>query len=136
MWLWTVPSKDLFGDGTEANLGCGCGGTDYRDEFLIDNPIKPDFISNDDFMNEFENYAHTIGIRDIGYAQITPDLLIRDKFIQYPNAIVLAMEMGKEIIEANPSPEAQNLNDLAYEKLGNMSYNLSDYLRNHGYSTR
>ncbi len=108
---------------------------DYPDESLIDNPKKPEFIANDDFINEFENYAHSIGIKDIGYAQITPDLLIRDKFIQYTNAIVLTMEMGKEIIEADPGPEAQKLNDSAYEKLGNMSYKLSDYLREHGYAT-
>ena len=45
------------------------------------------------------------------------------------------MEMGKEIIEATPGPEAQKLNDSAYEKLGDISYKLSDYLREHGYAT-
>ncbi len=128
-------SKELLGNETEDDSGCGCGGTDYPDESLIDNPKKPNFAAKDDFINEFENYAHSIGIKDIGYAQITPDLLIRDKFIQYPNAIVITMEMGKEIIEANPGPEARKLNDSAYEKLGNISYKLSDYLRNHGYAT-
>ena len=45
------------------------------------------------------------------------------------------MEMGKEIIEATPGPEAQKLNDSAYEKLGTMTYKLSDYLREKGYAT-
>ena len=117
------------------NSGCGCGGADFPDESLINNPKKPEFIANDDFINEFQNYTHSIGIKDIGYAQITPDLLIRDKFIQYPNAIVLTMEMDKEIIEATPGPKAQKLNDSAYEKLGDISYKLSDYLREHGYAT-
>jgi len=128
-------AKELLGNDTKDDTGCGCGGIDYPDESLINNPKKPDFIAKDDFFNEFENYARSIGIKDIGYAQITPDLLIRDKFIQYPNAIVLTMEMGKEIIEATPGPEAQKLNDSAYEKLGNISYKLSDYLREHGYAT-
>jgi len=115
--------------------GCGCGSIDFPDESIIDNPNQPKFIAADDFINEFENYAHSIGIKDIGYALITPELLIRDKFIQYPNAIVLTMEMGKKIIEATPGPEAQKLNDSAYEKLANISYKLSDYLREHCYAT-
>ena len=128
-------SKELLGNETEDKSGCGCGGTDYPDESFIDNPKKPKFTVKDDFMNEFENYAHSKGIKDIGYAQITPDLLIKDEFIQYSNAIVITMEMDKEIIEATTGSEAQKLNDSAYEKLGKISYNLSDYLRDHGYAT-
>ena len=123
-------------DEPEDDSGCGCGcGKEYSDESLIDNPNKPKFLADDDFIEEFENYAHSIGIKNVGYAQITPELLISDKFIQYPNAIVLTMEMGKEIIEATPGPEAQKLNDSAYEKLGTMTYKLSDYLREKGYAT-
>ena len=125
-------------DKSKEDEGCGCVcGLDkeYPDESLIDNPNKPKFIAEDDFIKELKNYAHSIGIKEIGYAQITHELLIKEKFIQYPNAIVLTMEMGKEIIEATPGPEAQKLNDAAYEKLGNMSYKISDYLREHGYAT-
>ena len=116
--------------------GCGCGSdSEYPDESIVNNPNKPKVIADDDFIKELENYARSIGIKDVGYAQITPEILIKDKFIQYPNAIVLTMEMGKEIIEATPGPEAQKLNDSAYEKLGNLSYKISDYLREHGYAT-
>jgi arsenite methyltransferase len=115
---------------------CGCGSdNEYPDESVVKNPDKPKVVADADFIKELENYAHSIGIKDVGYAQITPELLIKDKFIQYPNAIVLTMEMGKEIIEATPGPEAQKLNDSAYEKLGNISYKISDYLREHGYAT-
>jgi arsenite methyltransferase len=128
-------NKESSGNETGDNTGCGCGGTDYPDQSHNKNPKKPKIIANTDFINDFENYARSIGIKDIGYAQITPDLLIRDKFIQYPNAIVLTMEMDKEIIEATPGPEAQKLNDSAYKKLGDISYKLSDYLREHEYVT-
>ncbi|UTB32771.1 MAG: hypothetical protein NKF70_00340 [Methanobacterium sp. ERen5] len=87
-------------DKTDEDCGCSCGGIDFPDESSINNPSQPKFIANDDFFNEFENYAHSIGIKNVGYTQISPDLLIMDKFIQYSNAIVLTMEMGKEIIEA------------------------------------
>ena len=128
-------SKLSSGNGSEDDGKCACGATDYPDQSNIKNPDKPKIIANTDFINDFENYAHSVGIKDIGYAQITPDLLVRDKFIQYPNAIVLTMEMDKEIIEATTGPEAQKLNDSAYKKLADLSYKLSDYLRKHDYAT-
>lgn len=122
----------------EAGCGCGCGASEYVDvdQSLVDNPDKPKVIAEDDFIEEFENYAHSIGIKAIGYTQVTPDVLIADKFIQYPNTIVLTMEMGKELIEAAPGPETLKMNNAAYEKLGNMTYKLSDYLRKNGYATQ
>jgi ferredoxin len=128
-------SRESSGNETEDNTGCGCGSIDYPDQSHIKNPKKPKIIADPDFINDFENYAHSIGIKDIGYSQITPDLLIRDKFIQYPNAVVLTMEMDKAIIEAASGPEAQKLNDSAYKKLGDISYKLSDYLRENDYAT-
>jgi len=127
--------NESIGNETIDDTGCGCGGTDYSDQSNIKTPEKPEIIATEVFINNFENYAHSIGIKDIGYAHITPELLIRDKFIQYPNAIVLTMEMGKEIIEATPGSEAKKLNDSAYEKFGKISYKLSDYLRENGYAT-
>jgi arsenite methyltransferase len=124
-------------DEPKENSGCGCScgmDTEYPDESIINNPDNPKFIAADNFIKELENYANSLGIK-VGYAQITQEILIKDKFIQYPNAIVLTMEMGKEIIDATPGPEAQKLNDSAYEKLGNMSYKISDYIREHGYAT-
>ena len=127
--------KETYKNETEDKILCGCGGTDYPDESNIDNPEKPKFIVTEDFINNFEKYAHSLGIKDLGYAQITPDLLVRDKFIQYPNVIVVTMEMAKEIIEATTGPEAHKLNESAYIKLGDISYKLSDYLREHDYAT-
>ena len=109
--------------------GYDCGGSNYPDQSHIKNPSAPQTIVTDTFINNFVKYAHSIGIKDIGFAQITPELLIRDKFIQYLNAIVLTMEMDKAIIETKPCPEAQKLNESAYKKLADISYNLSDYLR-------
>ncbi|MDI6724543.1 MAG: hypothetical protein QMD61_07845, partial [Methanobacterium sp.] len=117
--------------------GCGCGASEYVDvdQSTIANPDRPKFIVDDDFLEEFEKYAHSIGIKAIGYTQVTPDVLIADKFIQYPNTIVLTMEMGKELIEAAPGQETLEMNNAAYKQLGNLTYKLSDYLREKGYAT-
>lgn len=119
----------------DAGCGCGCGSVEYPDQSTIENPDKPEFIADDKFIKEFEDYAHSIGIKAIGYTQLTPEFLIREKFIQYPNAIVLTMEMGKELIGTTPGDETQELNNAAYAKLGKLTYELSDYLREKGYAT-
>jgi len=119
--------------------GCGCGcGSSYSevDKSLIDNPEKPQYIAHDNLFKELEKYAHSIGIKSIGYTQVTPNLLIEDKFIQYPNTIVLTMEMSKEIIETPPGLEAMELNNAAYDKLGKLTYKISDYLREKGFATQ
>ncbi len=124
-------------ENTEAqdNGGCGCGPVDYPDLSRVENPDKPKFIAEDNFIKEFEDYAHSLGIKSIGYTQLTPDILIKDKFVQYPFTIVLTMEMAKEILETAPGDEAKDLNDTAYVKLGILTTKLSDYLRKNGFAT-
>jgi ferredoxin len=124
-------------DASEEDDGCscGCGSVEYPDQSTIGNPEKPKFIADDKSISEFEKYAHSMGIKAVGYAQLTPELLIKDKFIQYSNVIVLTMEMSKELIEMDPGDETQELNDAHYEKLGKLTYELSDYLREKGYAT-
>ncbi|HEX3014676.1 MAG TPA: reductive dehalogenase domain-containing protein [Methanobacterium sp.] len=119
----------------DAGCGCGCGSVEYPDQSTVDNPTKPQFIADDKLIKEFEDYAHSIGIKAIGYTQLTPELLIKDKFIQYPNSIVLTMEMSKELIGTAPGEETQELNDVHYAKLGKLTYELSDFLREKGYAT-
>lgn len=113
---------------------CGCG-AEHPDESEVDNPIKPKYIADEKFIKEFEAYAHSLGINEVGYTQLTPDLLIQDTFIQFSNSIVLTMEMSKELLATLPGDKTQELNDAHYAKLGTLSYKLSDFLRENGYAT-
>lgn len=124
-------------ESTEAqeNDGGCCGSVELPDLSLVENPDKPKFIASDDFIQEFENYAHSLGINSVGYAQMTPDLMINNKFIQYPFTIVLTMEMGMDIMETAPGADAQDLNNTAYVKTFILTTKLSDYLRKKGYAT-
>ncbi len=119
----------------EDKCGCECGDIERPDESRVTNPDNPKVIAEDNFIKEFENYAHSLGIESIGYTLLTSDLMIKDKFIQYPNTIVLTMELDKEIINTAPGAEAKKLNDLLYERFGNLTYKLSDYLREKGFAT-
>lgn len=115
--------------------GCGCGDVEYPDQSQVNNPEKAEFIASGEFMKEFETYAKSLGISSIGYTQITPDLLIKERFISYPHTIVLTMAIGEEIINSKPGEKAHTLNDSLYAEFGEITYKLSDYLRKNGYAT-
>lgn len=119
----------------EEDSGCGCGcGADYTDESVKNNPTKPKTLAGDDFIQKLENYAHSIGIKNIGYTKVPPELINEGKSILFPNAIVLTMEMDEDLIKTDPGAEAQALNDAHYEKLGNLTYQIADYLRENGFA--
>ena len=135
--------------GHEEDSGCGCGeeitetpegggccgSIELPDLSREENPDKPKFTAADGFLQEFEDYAHSLGISSIGYTQMTPDIMIKDKFIQYPFTIVLTMEMSNEIIETDPGADAKDLNDTAYVRAAILTTKLSDFLRKNGYAT-
>ncbi|UTB31990.1 MAG: 4Fe-4S binding protein [Methanobacterium sp. ERen5] len=120
---------------TSENDDCCCGSIDFPDLSRVDNPDKPKFTANEEFIKEFEDYAHSLGISNVGYSLLTPKLLIKDKFIQYPFTIVLNIEMHKDIIDTPPGIDAKDLNDTAYVKLAIITTKLSDYLRKNGFGT-
>lgn len=117
----------------EESSGCGCE-TEFPDISLVENPENPKNMAGSDFFADFEKFAHSMGIVSIGYGKVSPELINTEKTI-YLNAIVLTLEMGKDIIEAPPGPEAQQLNDATYAKLGNITYALSDFIRANGFCT-
>jgi ubiquinone/menaquinone biosynthesis C-methylase UbiE/ferredoxin len=128
-------AKELIGNETNDDSGCGCGGIDYPDMSLVKNPDNPSFFATKEFIQNLEEYAHSLGILSVGYTLITPDLLIHDKFIQYPFTVVLTMEMNEDIMNTPPGEDAKDLNDTAYVKLGILTTKISDYLRKNGFAT-
>jgi len=119
----------------DTECGCGCGG-DFPDESLIANPVKPESIADPDFFEKLERQAHLMGIVKVGYTPVTAELVNGKEPPEYPHAIVLTYEMGKDIIETPPGPEAQELNNATYAKLGHITYALSDFIRARGFATQ
>lgn len=118
----------------QEQVGC-CGTVDLPDLSRVENPINPKFMADEDFIKELEDYAHSLGISNVGYTLLTSEVLIKDKFVQYPFTIVLTMEMDNEIIKTAPGTDAKDLNDTAYVKSSILTTKLSDYIRKEGYST-
>lgn len=121
------PQKD------DSKSECGCGFIEYRDQCRIPNPSKPSVMVDEGFLKDFEEYAGSLGIKKVGYALVTPDVVIAERFIQYPSAIVLTAEMDEELIKTAPGEEAQRLNSSLYDRLAEMTFRLADYLRERGY---
>jgi epoxyqueuosine reductase len=121
-------------DETQGENGC-CGTIDLPDLSRVKNPANPKFIAEEGFIKELEDYAHSLGISSVGYTLLTPDILIKDKFVQYPFSIVLTMEMDSKIIETAPGADAKDLNDTAYVRASILTTKISDYLRKEGFGT-
>lgn len=132
-----LDTYELFTDGPEEDEGCGCGcGVEPSDESTIDNPDEAKTMVEADFLQKFEKYAHSIGVTSLGYTKVPSELIITKEHIPYQNAVVLTLEMSEELIGTTPGPEAEKMNELVYEKLGNLTYKLSDYLRENGFATQ
>lgn len=121
-----VPEKN-------SNCSCGCGG-DYPDEYIKNNPDEPKTIADSEFMEKLEDYAHSIGIKSIGYTNITPELINPGQSPLFSNTIVLTMEMDDDLILTDPGTAAKAINDAHYEKLGELTYQIADFLRENGFA--
>ena len=80
-------------------------------------------------LNEFLEYAKSIGIDEIGFTKIPKNLIFKERAICYDNAIVLIKEMDKKAISKAPSRETLKTVFETYDSLGILTNKLTDYLR-------
>ena len=100
---------------------------------IKNNPKNPKIEASDDFIEQFENYAGSIGINNIGYTKVPSNLIFKDKSILFDNAIILIMEMDKKAVDAAPSPETQEMSNVTYDELGKKTNQLASFLRKNGF---
>lgn len=96
---------------------------------LKNNPENPKIEASNDFIEQFENYAESIGINNIGYIKVPSNLIFKDKSILFDNAIILIMEMDKKAVDTAPSPETQEMSNVTYDELGKKTNQLAEFLR-------
>ena len=101
---------------------------------LKNNPENPKIKASNDFIEQFENYAESIGINNTGYIKVPPNLIFKDKSILFDNAIILIMEMDKKAVDAAPSPETQEMSNVTYDELGKKTNQLAGFLRESGFA--
>ena len=103
---------------------------------LKKNPEMPTKLAEPEFIREFENYAHYLGIGKIGYTKITPNLVYQDSSVLFPNVIVLAYEMDKDLIQKAPSFDTFKMIMGTYQELNQKTNLLANFLRRKNYAAQ
>jgi epoxyqueuosine reductase len=109
---------------------------EYTVKSLKDNPEKPGRLAETDFMEDLENYAHSIGIDRVGYTEVPPEYIFQDRSISYSHAIVLVMEMDKEAVDKAPSDITQEMSTVTYDEMGKATNQITQYLRENGFAAQ
>lgn len=108
---------------------------EFFDESQIKNPETPKSKADNKFFEEFEAKAHSLGVVEIGYTRVDPEISSIMN-ISYPHAIILTFKMDKELIKTPSGEKAKQLNDELFIKLGKITFEISDFLRSRGYATQ
>jgi len=120
----------------EEDTGSCCGNFEVADQSNLKNPENPKKVIENSLIKDLEEKSNRMGIVSIGYSKISDDILDENDMLEYSNAIVLTFPIGMDIINEIPSDKTQELNNDLYEKFGNITYELSDYLREEGFATQ
>ena len=111
-----------------------CCGADltFPDMSNVENPKNPKDTISKEFLNEFETDFKDF---DIGYVNDLTGLFLHDYNSDFSSAIVISIEMYDRILESEIGIEAEKANNELYENFGNITYFISDYLRENGFET-
>jgi epoxyqueuosine reductase len=120
----SIPTMISIGKNIEENI-----------KSLKNNPDIPNTRASTEFINKFEKYAHSMGIKGIGYTKVDPELIFKDRTVIYENAIVFTKEIDKFGVD-NDFPGKQ-LKDLElYNYFGKKTNELVDYLRDNCFAAQ
>lgn len=103
---------------------------------LRNNSQNPKETATKKFIEEFEQYAYSLGVSDMGYTKVPPELVFKDKVALYSNAIVLTLEMDEEKIKKAPSPETHVMIHNTYSDLDDIMHKLASFLRKNGFGAQ
>ncbi|MCP4266893.1 MAG: [Fe-S]-binding protein, partial [Candidatus Brocadiaceae bacterium] len=87
-------------------------------------------------LDESKTYATRLGVGDIGFAKVKPEMIFKGKEISYDNAIVFLMEMKRKEINQAPSLNTQKEIFRTYYALGKIINMLANFMRKKGYNVQ
>ncbi|MFC1804140.1 [Fe-S]-binding protein [Thermoproteota archaeon] len=100
------------------------------------NPTHPNSKASVEFLEKLKEYLLSLSVGQFEFVKLPQDLIFQELGVFYDNAIILAMEMSKEIINKAPSQETLNMVFGTYDDLGKAVNKLAEYLRDHGYAAQ
>jgi len=100
------------------------------------NPTDPKIEASVEFLEKLREYALSLGVGQYEYVKLPHDLIFQEYGVFFDNAIILAMEMSKEIIDKAPSQATLNMVFGTYDDLGKAVNKIAEFLRDHGYAAQ
>ncbi|NJF24443.1 4Fe-4S dicluster domain-containing protein [Thermococcus sp. Bubb.Bath] len=100
------------------------------------NPERGKKIAPPEFFEELELYAKSLGVLEVGYTKLTPDLVFSNRAVLFENAIVLIGEMRKGEIAKAPGVRAGIEVWRTYYRLTKAAYKIAEFLRKGGYNAQ
>lgn len=88
----------------------------------------------DEELATMESIAKEYGVSTIGYTKVNHDFIFENFEILYDNAIMLTMEMKKDIMIKGPGQENMNEIMRTYDDLGIAVNRIANYLREQGFN--
>jgi epoxyqueuosine reductase len=85
-------------------------------------------------LDELRQFAKSVGADEIGFASVPQEWVFKNLAIRYTHAIVLVMEMDKDRMNLAPNPDTAVMVHETYNKLGQISNKIADWLREQGYA--
>ena len=125
--------SDIMSNITENNQIACCGNDlTFPDMSNVENPKNPKDMVSEEFLKQFEA---DFGDFDIGYVNDITGLFLHEYKFDFTSAIVISIEMYDKILESEIGIEAEKANNELYDNFGNITYFISDYLRENGFET-
>jgi formate hydrogenlyase subunit 6/NADH:ubiquinone oxidoreductase subunit I len=105
-------------------------------ESARDSEIQPPARVSEDFVDDFESHAESLGAASVGYTEVEPEWIFEDNGILYDHAVVVTKPMDEAILDGAPSAEALDHVIDNYASLGEIVEELAEYLEEHGYDAQ
>jgi epoxyqueuosine reductase QueG len=103
---------------------------------ITQNQTHPNSIASVEFLEKLRDYTSSLDVGLFEYVKLPNDLIFKEYGVLYDNAIILAMEMSKEIIDRAPSQATLNMVFGTYDDLGKAANKIAEFLRDHGYAAQ
>ena len=103
---------------------------------LKENPKHPTSEASIEFFERLGKYSHSLGVGQFEYVKLPHDLVFQKFGVLFDNAMILVMEMDKEIIEKAPSQATLNMVFDTYDDLGKAANLIAGFLRENGYAAQ
>ncbi|GAB4322927.1 MAG: hypothetical protein Kow0069_27910 [Promethearchaeota archaeon] len=103
---------------------------------LANNPERQKREMDGDERRELEQFCHEVGVAEVAFGRVSPELVFSGRGVMFPNAVVLSWEMDRDEIEKAPSEDTLVEVQRTYRDLGRAANEVARFLREQGFGAQ